>query len=60
MTVDESTLCEAQDKRLYGLVLGALTDQDIEKDSQHEARELFDKIHSNNADIEESGVAALG
>ena len=50
MTVGESVFCEAQDKRLYGIVLGALTNKDIEKDSQHEARELFDKIHSNRAD----------
>ena len=52
----DQTLCETQDRRLYGLVLGALVSKDIEPSSQYDAKQLFVRIHNNKSDVEENIV----
>ena len=53
-------LCQAQDRRLYGLVLGALTEALSAKEANDrdrgEAQDTFHKIHANRDAINESGV----
>ena len=60
---EELELCKAQDGRLYGLVLGALTEALSAKEAngrdQADAQETVHKVHANRAAVCESGVGAL-
>ena len=51
-------LCETQDRRLYGLVLGFPSSKDVEGSSRYDANQLFARIHNNRSDVAESGCAA--